>query len=54
MVRISVSGPLTKKPGRAQAALLLLLLEGGAPACGLSTIPLAHGNLLFCLESAAP
>src|SRR5262249_41014613 len=38
--------PLTKMPGRAQTALLLLLFEGGALARGLPAIPLAHGSLL--------
>jgi ABC transporter substrate binding protein len=38
--------PLTKTPGGAQTALLLLLFESGALARGLPAIPLAHGNLL--------
>src|SRR5690242_21286736 len=38
--------PLTKTPGGAQTALLLLLFESGALARGLPAIPLAHGHLL--------
>src|SRR5881296_138600 len=44
--RLYLSRPLTKTPGGAQAALLLLLLEGGALARGLPAVPLAHGSLL--------
>jgi hypothetical protein len=38
--------PLTKRPGGAQTALLLLLRESSAPARGLPAIPLTHSSLL--------